>query len=100
MMNYVNHCSALPSPWLPADTASDVDMAADLAVEIVREEIFRHIHAELPYELQPIPTESRKLPDGNMMLRQSIFVRTILVGPSSIEVSLLEVMQQPCCGRT
>lgn len=70
--------SALPSPWLPADTASDVDMAADLAVEIVREEIFRHIHAELPYELQPIPTESRKLPDGNMMLRQSIFVRTIL----------------------
>lgn len=76
-------CSALPSLWLPPESVSDVDRAADLAVEIVKEEIFRHIHAELPYTLHPIPTESRKMPDGNMLLRQSIFVRSTLVCHSS-----------------
>lgn len=68
--------SAVASPWVEEEDLSDMDRATELSVELVREHIFRRIHAELPYELNPIPVEARRFPDGGLLIRQVIFVRT------------------------
>lgn len=42
----------------------------------VKEQLFRRLSGELPYELEPVPTESRQLPNGALLLKQTIFVRS------------------------
>jgi len=70
--------SAQPSEWLPDGFSDDrVAAAADLGVEMVKEQLFRRLSGELPYELQPVATEARKFAaNGALLLKQTIFVRS------------------------
>jgi GTPase Era involved in 16S rRNA processing len=42
----------------------------------VKEQLFRRLSGELPYELEPVPTEARRLRNGDLLLKQTIFVRS------------------------
>ncbi len=74
---------ATPSEWLPATAASsgDLSAAADLAVELVKEQLFLRLSGELPYVLQPVTTGAKRFPDGGVLFTQTIFVRSEPVRP-------------------
>jgi GTP-binding protein Era len=74
-----------PGPWhFPADQVSD---ATDrlLAAEITREQLYRQLHEELPYQ-SAVETEAYKeRPDGSVEIHQQILVaratqRAIILG--------------------
>ncbi len=67
---------AMPAPWLlPPGVAHDQD-AGDLAVELVREKLFYHLHQELPYALNPkLQGEPSVMRDGRLRIVVAIAVR-------------------------
>ncbi len=66
---------AMPeSPWhFPEDQVSDVSERL-LAAEITREQLFRQLHAELPYAVAVAMEKYRERPDGSIEIHQQILV--------------------------
>lgn len=58
----------------------------------VKEQLFRRLSGELPYELEPVPTEARRLKDGALLLKQTLFVRS----ESVRGLPCLEFMESTC----
>lgn len=81
--------SAQPSEWLPDGVSDDrVAAAADLGVELVKEQLFRRLSGELPYELEPVPTEARTFAaNGAVLLKQTIFVRSESVSRTMVRLA-------------
>ena len=74
-----------PGPYhYPEDQMSDAPLR-QLAAEITREKIYRHLHQELPYQ-STVETDSwKERPDGSVRIEQTIFVeresqRSIVLG--------------------
>lgn len=63
-----------PGPYhYPEDQMSDAPLR-QLAAEITREKIYRHLHQELPYQ-STVETDSwQDRPDGSVRIEQTIFV--------------------------
>lgn len=61
-------------PWYyPEDQLTDISERL-LAAEITREQIFKQLHDELPYQAAVIPEEWETRKDGSAMIRQTILV--------------------------
>lgn len=67
--------SSMPTgPWLfPEDQLSDLPERL-LAAETTREQIFRQLHAELPYVATVVPESWENKKDGSSVIRQTILV--------------------------
>ena len=86
---------AMPAgPWhYPEDQVSDASERA-LAAEITREQIFRRLHAELPYA-STVETELfSERPDGSVEIRQLILVerttqRAIVLGKGGAQIKAI-----------
>eukprot|EP00803_Ostreobium_quekettii_P004217 evm.model.scf_2920.3 EVM.evm.TU.scf_2920.3 scf_2920:10093-12574(-) len=66
---------ASPKGWvLPPGAATDKDPAS-LAVELVRDKLYRRLNKELPYILQPVPKTCKLMQDGSLFIEQTLFVR-------------------------
>jgi hypothetical protein len=66
----------------------------------VKEQLFRRLSGELPYELEPVPTEARRLKDGALLLKQTLFVRSESVrGPPccALRNTHVEALTGTCC---
>jgi GTP-binding protein Era len=72
-------------PWhYPADQISDMPLR-EIAAEITREQLFRQLHAELPYALTVEQESWEDFDDGSLRVGQQIFVaresqRSIVLG--------------------
>ena len=66
---------AMPEgPWhFPADQVSDASERI-LAAEITREQVFRQLHAELPYATAIAMEQYKERPDGSLEIHQQILV--------------------------
>ncbi|PHR18212.1 MAG: GTPase Era [Sphingopyxis sp.] len=66
---------AMPEgPWhFPADQVSDASERI-LAAEITREQVFRQLHAELPYATAIAMEQYQERPDGSLEIHQQILV--------------------------
>lgn len=61
-------------PWhFPADQVSDASERL-LAAEITREQVFRQLHAELPYSIAIAMEQYKQRPDGSLEIHQQILV--------------------------
>jgi GTP-binding protein Era len=73
------------SPWLyPADQWTDTPQAL-LAAEITREQVFVQLRDEVPRSSAVVPARWQELPDGALVIEQTIYVeresqRPILIG--------------------
>jgi GTP-binding protein Era len=73
------------SPWLyPADQSTDTPQAL-LAAEITREQVFVQLRDEVPRSTAVLPARWQELPDGALVIEQTIYVeresqRPILIG--------------------
>ena len=77
---------AMPEgPWhFPEDQVSDVSQRL-LATEITREQIYRQLHAELPYASAVDSEQYKERPDGSVEIHQQILVardsqKAIIIG--------------------
>jgi len=62
-------------PWrYPEDQASNISERL-LAAEFTREQLYRQLHEELPYDAAVRPESYRQRPDGSVEIRQQIMVR-------------------------
>jgi GTP-binding protein Era len=98
-----------PGPWLyPADQMSDAPVR-QLAAEITREQIYRRLHQELPYQ-STVETEMwKELKDGAVRIEQTIYVaresqRKIVLGKGGETIKAIgaearkeiaEIVEQP-----
>ena len=87
--------AAMPAgPWhYPADQASDASERA-LAAEITREQIFRRLHAELPYASVVETEQFSERPDGSVEIRQLVLVerptqRAIVLGKGGQQIKAI-----------
>lgn len=83
---------AMPqSQWyFPEDQVSDASERL-MACEITREQIFRQLHAELPYASVVIPEKYIERPDGSLEIHQQILVarptqRAIVLGKGGAQI--------------
>jgi len=61
-------------PWhFPEDQVSDASERL-LAAEITREQVFRQLHAELPYSIAIAMEQYKQRPDGSLEIHQQILV--------------------------
>lgn len=67
--------SGMPEgPWhFPEDQVSDASERL-LAAEITREQVFRQLHAELPYSIAIAMEQYKQRPDGSLEIHQQILV--------------------------
>lgn len=78
-------------PWhFPAEQVSDASERI-LAAEITREQIFRQLHAELPYATAIATEQYKERPDGSLEIRQQILVekatqRAIILGKGGHQI--------------
>jgi hypothetical protein len=87
-------------PRAEAGAHSIVKASAHLYNVQVKEQLFRRLSGELPYELEPVPTEARRLKDGALLLKQTLFVRSESVrGPpcSALRNTHVEALTGACC---
>ena len=81
-------------PWhYPADQVSDASERA-LATEIVREHLFRRLHAELPYASLVETEQFTDRPDGSVEIHQQILVerptqRAIVLGKGGAQIKAI-----------
>ena len=85
----------MPSgPWhYPADQVSDATERA-LAAEIVREQLYRQLHAELPYASAIETEQFTERPDGSVEIHQQIMVerptqRAIVLGKGGAQIKAI-----------
>lgn len=83
-----------PGPFLyPEDQMSDAPLR-QLAAEITREKIYRHLHQELPYQ-STVETDSwTERKDGSVRIEQTIFVerdsqRKIVLGKGGLTIKAI-----------
>ncbi|WP_109356990.1 GTPase Era [Sphingorhabdus sp. EL138] len=83
---------AMPEgPWhFPEDQVSDVSERL-LAAEITREQVFRQLHAELPYATAIAMEQYKERPDGSLEIHQQILVekptqRAIILGKGGHQI--------------
>lgn len=63
-----------PGPWMyPEDQVSDASERL-LAAEITREQLYRQLHDELPYDTAVRPEQYKTRPDGSIEIHQQIVV--------------------------
>jgi len=80
-----------PGAWqFPEDQVSDASERL-LAAEITREQIYRQLHAELPYASLVIPERYENRPDGSVEIHQQILVaretqRAIVLGKGGAKI--------------
>ncbi|MEO9469243.1 GTPase Era [Parasphingorhabdus sp.] len=84
--------AAMPEgPWhFPEDQVSDVSERL-LAAEITREQVFRQLHAELPYAIAIAMEQYKDRPDGSLEIHQQILVekptqRAIVLGKGGHQI--------------
>lgn len=84
--------AAMPDgPWhFPEDQVSDVSERL-LAAEITREQVFRQLHAELPYAIAIAMEQYKDRPDGSLEIHQQILVekptqRAIVLGKGGHQI--------------
>ena len=87
--------AAMPEgPWhYPEDQVSDASERA-LAAEITREQIFRRLHAELPYASAVETEQFSERPDGSVEIRQLVLVerptqRAIVLGKGGAQIKAI-----------
>lgn len=85
---------AQPGLWLLPDGASHDKDAAGLALELVREKLFRELHRELPYSMDVLlaPPAPRIMADGRLRINMTVEVgsavqRAIVVGSGGSRIS-------------
>ncbi|MEP3224659.1 MAG: GTPase Era [Parasphingorhabdus sp.] len=83
---------AMPEgPWhFPEDQVSDASERL-LAAEITREQVFRQLHAELPYATAIAMEQYKERPDGSLEIHQQILVekptqRAIILGKGGHQI--------------
>ena len=86
---------AMPeSPWhFPEDQVSDVSQRL-LATEITREQIYRQLHAELPYASAVDSEQYLERPDGSLEIHQQILVardsqKAIMLGKKGARIKAI-----------
>jgi GTP-binding protein Era len=63
-----------PGPWhYPADQLTDAPLR-QLAAEITREQLYRRLHQELPYQSTVETQQWKELKDGSVRIEQTIYV--------------------------
>ncbi|WP_121116816.1 GTPase Era [Croceibacterium ferulae] len=63
-----------PSPWhYPEDQVSDASERL-LATEVTREQLYRQLHEELPYDCAVRPEQYLQRPDGSVEIHQQIVI--------------------------
>ncbi|MGI9361337.1 MAG: GTPase Era [Parasphingorhabdus sp.] len=84
--------AAIPEgPWhFPEDQVSDASERI-LAAEITREQVFRQLHAELPYATAIAMEQYKERPDGSIEIHQQILVekasqRAIILGKGGHQI--------------
>lgn len=84
--------NAIPEgPWhFPEDQVSDASERI-LAAEITREQVFRQLHAELPYATAIAMEQYKERPDGSIEIHQQILVekasqRAIILGKGGHQI--------------
>ncbi len=84
--------AAMPEgPWhFPEDQVSDASERI-LAAEITREQVFRQLHAELPYATAIAMEQYKERPDGSLEIHQQILVekptqRAIILGKGGHQI--------------
>lgn len=76
---------ALPKGWiLPPGTTSD-QSPIYLALELVREKLYRRLNEELPYNLELVHDTWKRMRDGSVFIEHTLFVdnknvKNIVVG--------------------
>lgn len=71
---------ARPAEWVLEEGSTD-QSDADIAKELVREQLFRRLNQELPYTLDPEHVSQRTLQDGSVRFEQIIWVPNETVRP-------------------
>lgn len=67
---------ATPREWtFPPGVITDKD-PVNLALELVREKLYRRMNKELPYQIQPVHEAWREMPDGTANIKQIIYVKS------------------------
>ena len=86
---------AMPEgPWhFPEDQVSDVSQRL-LATEITREQIYRQLHAELPYASAVDSEQYKERPDGSVEIHQQILVardsqKAIMLGKQGTRIKAI-----------
>ena len=64
---------AMPAEWVLEEGATD-QSDAEIARELVREQLFRRLNQELPYSLEPEHVSQRTLADNSVRIEQVIWV--------------------------
>lgn len=83
-----------PGPWhYPEDQVSDASERL-LATEITREQLYRQLHEELPYDSAVRPESYRTRPDGSLEIHQQIVVgresqRPIVLGKQGSRIKAI-----------
>ena len=81
-------------PYLyPEDQVSDMPMRL-LAAEITREQIFAHLHQELPYAITVETEDWKELKDGSARVEQTVYVerdsqRSIVLGKAGSQIKTI-----------